>query len=181
MTTFFLDMDGVCCDFCNAAGGLFGLPKIDENWPIGVKKISEFLGIDTATFWNKIDEKGPEFWSEMPEYAWFVDLHTSLKLLGDVVFCSSPSLDSNSPKGKLQWLQKRFGKEFRNYVFTNKKYYLANYIDSILIDDDDEYVALFKKAGGKAILFPQSWNGNSHIRGNKVSYVIQEIYKLRKK
>jgi 5'(3')-deoxyribonucleotidase len=181
MITFFLDMDGVCCNFVKASAILFDKPDIELTWQPGVAKLRDVLKIDDATFWNKIDAQGSEFWLNMPEYPWFMDLYTSLKLLGDVVFCTSPSLDGNSFKGKIEWLQKRFGKEFRNYIFTSKKFYVANYPDSVLIDDDDEKILAFKKNGGKTILFPQIWNQNYHLRNDRIKYVLQETAKLRKK
>jgi hypothetical protein len=64
-------------------------------------------------------------WRNLPEYSWARDLYDSLIKLGEVVFCTSPSWSPDCPKGKLLWLQDRFGKGFREYVFTNKKYLLA--------------------------------------------------------
>ena len=168
-------MDGVCCDFCKATFELFDRKEFIDNWPIGKVKVEEVLEISRGYFWSKLDRAGGDFWKNIEEFPWFKELHRELKQRGTVIFCTSPSQDPECVKGKLQWLQNRFGRHFRDYVFMDKKYLLAK-PNTLLIDDMDYQIENFSTHGGRGILFPQNWNRYSGI-DNKVKHVIEQMEK----
>lgn len=122
------------------------------------KYLNEILGISLEDFWESVNKQRPRLWETLPEYSWFPRLYTNLSKLGEVVFCTTPTIDPRSVSGKLIWLQHRFGRHFRGYVMTEKKYLLAKE-DTLLVDDDQDNVNKFLAHGGNAILVPQPWNG----------------------
>ncbi len=153
---FYLDLDGVCADFTGGVMKLFGHDPSEQqrlpDWGI-----ESYFDLSEDEFWNKIYLQGPEWWRNLEEYPWFNKLYALLKSKGDVYFVSCPSHDPLCTSGKMQWLQDRFGKNFRNYVFTSKKYLLAP-SGGILIDDSEKKCLKYWQAKGRYILFPQPWN-----------------------
>ena len=143
-----------------------------NQWPPGTYNIEKAVGMDHLTFCNIMNNYDSYFWRNLEEYPWFWNLYNQLKGFGDVIFCSKPAISPQSLKGKLEWLQDRFGKEFRDYVFTDKKFYLAN-PNTVLIDDDERQVDPFRSYGGKAILFPQLWNINYKYMPYSLDFVMQ--------
>ena len=169
-----LDLDGVCCNFVSPVLDVFG--KKDITWPDGETSIEKVLNVSTEEMWEKVDNKGSDFWRNLKHYFYFYDLLSELKKIGDVVFLSSPSWDSGCVKGKLEWLQDRFGKSFKDYIFTSKKHYCANN-RTILIDDFSKNCKKFIEFGGQAILFPQPWNDNYMFKtdNDKIQYVLGRV------
>lgn len=175
--TFLLDMDGVCVDFITPALNAVGRPDLIDNWKDNQGNLGELTGLSYGDIWEKIDGLEESFWRDMKEYPWFWDMYNHLSSLGEVVFCTSPSWDENCPKGKLLWLHDRFGRDFRNYVFTNYKYLLASR-RSILIDDTEAQCNSFIKGGldnfgekGRAILFPQPWNAHKGYTDDRLGFI----------
>ena len=146
--TFMLDMDGVCCDWVKAGLKSVGKEELIGTWRNGAKDLGQLTGLSYAEIWEKIDAEGSNWWRTLEEYSWFWELYNKLKERGDVVFCTSPSWDPNCHKGKLEWLHDRFGRSFRDYIFTNRKFYVAK-DNTILIaqfaitkDDIKRYLSL---------------------------------------
>jgi len=178
--TFMLDMDGVCCDWVRAALKSLGKEEFIDNWTPGVKGIEELTGMTKSLFWAELEALGSKWWRDLEEYTWFWELHKTLKESGKVVFCTSPNLDPSSLKGKVGWLQDRFGKHFRDYIITNKKFYVAS-PNIVLVDDNDKQCHNFRALGGKTILFPQLWNATAfdeEAQKNKILYVKKMIAEL---
>ena len=161
--TILLDLDGVCCDFI---GGLCSALDKDRekiyNDPIwaekdGYNRVGEVFGLTEKQLWDFIDRRGLSFWSALEPFPWFDEMHGQLRMIGNVVFLSSPSKDPFCVAGKVRWLQGIFGREFRNYIFTPLKSYFRS-DNSLLIDDSEEMVNKFGLR--HAVLFPQPWNSN---------------------
>jgi len=181
--TFMLDMDGVCCDWLTPALKIIGREDlIGDNWVPGVTTIEDATGTPKPELWTEIEGQGSKWWRDLEEYPWFQDLYDTLTEYGDVVFCTSPNLDPSSLKGKVAWIQDRFGKFFRDYIITNRKHYAASH-NTVLVDDNDKQCQKFKEHGGHVILFPQLWNENAFNKEaleHKLAYVrarIEEIIK----
>jgi len=175
--TFMLDMDGVCCDWVTSALKTIGKPELVDKWTPGVKSLTDFTEVSYHDIWEIIDAKGSEWWRDLKEYPWFWDLYKTLNDNGDVVFCSSPCWEAASLKGKVEWLQDRFGKSYRDYILTNRKYYVAKQ-NSILVDDNDTQCRNFREYGGRTILFPQLWNDtafNEEFQKDRIAYVKSRI------
>lgn len=166
----YLDMDGVCCDFNKAALETFDRMDLYDNKHYSVR---ELIGITDKEFWEKISKKEEKFWSGLEEFSWFKEMYEGLNKIGDVYFCTAPTLDPNCVKGKLIWLQNRFGFGFKKYIFMKDKHLLAK-PDNFLVDDFEEQFENFKKNEGNAVLFPQPWNANRDIE-NRVEFVLTAI------
>lgn len=187
--TIFLDMDGVLSDFVGACGELFDFdPKTLNQW-----SIERHVGIEPKEFWGKIDRHSPRFWAEMEEYPWARTLYTYLRgneQFGTVYICTTPSQSPDSLRGKMYWLQKRMGKNFRDYVLTPHKHLLAH-PGAILIDDSPGNINKFREAGGQGIVFPQPWNWRSvadpvkesdnptsEVPRDRISYTLHHLRKI---
>ena len=174
-------MDGVCTDFASAGIRANGQDphQVLATWEQSFR--GEFLpykvmGLDRDAYWEAIARQGESFWINLQEYEWYPRLVCSLSEIGDVVFLTAGTYAPGSLSGKLMWLQHRFGQDFQGYVFTAKKYLLANPL-SILIDDYELNVAEFRQYGGQAVLFPQIWNSNCTIN-NKVEFTVKSVQEI---
>lgn len=170
----FLDMDGVCTNFDLGCQKVF-------NWPMRPREpkqdVRGFLKISNKEFWNEIDKHGEDFWVDLEEEAWFRDLLQIVEQYDkNWKFLTSPSLSHYAASGKIQWMQNRFGKWFRNYHITpaGNKCDLAKR-DCVLIDDNEKNVKEFKENGGYAILFPRFWNRNYIIESKKLQHVKEQL------
>ncbi|MBN2618175.1 MAG: hypothetical protein JXR64_07655 [Spirochaetales bacterium] len=174
----YLDLDGVCSNFIKSAiiANNLNFNSTVELWKRDYKgQFSAFkvFGISNSEFWKNIELQGEEFWSEMEEYSWFFPLYNRLKDYGEVIFLTSPSQSPLSHSGKIKWIQKRFTKNFKDYIITPRKELLANK-NSILIDDYPENILNFENSGGKGILFPQFWNSIIDVE-NKLEYIENQL------
>lgn len=171
----FLDMDEVLVDFVGGACRLFGIDyrKIENRseWDI-VPYLSRELqklggeGLTDNGFWDRIDEAGEDFWLGLEELPWFGDV---LELCGQsvdrVIIVTTPSVHVSSYAGKVKWLQRRFGRDFREFrLFWNKE--LLAKSDRLLIDDNPDNCLEFKRAGGESVVFPTYYNLSSCYRGD---------------
>jgi 5'(3')-deoxyribonucleotidase len=178
--TFMLDMDGVCCDWVTAGLKTVGKEELIGNWKPGVRDLEEMTGLSYDELWSKIDAEGSEWWRNLEPFPWFKELYNCLGEAGDVVFCTSPSWDSNSLKGKIEWMHDKFGRSFREYILTNHKYYVARH-NTVLIDDNDKQCQNFIAHGGRAILFPQPWNSlafDEEAQKDKMAYVRKQVKEI---
>lgn len=176
----FLDLDGVLADFPGAVIDLFGAnsERIFSNWPEGCYNIESVLGIDAKEMWDRICSKGSPFWRDMARYEWAAPLCEACSRHGDIVFLSCPTRDPSCLEGKLGWLHDLTGDwTMRNFIFTPMKHFLAA-PGRVLIDDNGENCAKFEAAGGKAIRFPQPWNGNHTTR--KLEFVEDALRRMAK-
>lgn len=168
----FVDMDGVCCNWMLPALSLLygdmGATRQYFDWPVG--KTNDL--VKSSEFWDKLASKGPSWWENLPELNHYQKMMKTLRSRGEVFYLTSiPARESgaNAAIGKVRWIQAREGLDFRNYVLTRYKH-LAAGPDSVLIDDTEYQCEEFVQHGGKAILFPQPWNGykGSEYLGFKV-------------
>jgi 5'(3')-deoxyribonucleotidase len=179
--TIYLDMDGVCTDFASA-GIIANGRNPSEVFRLWHKSFRgeyhayKVMGIDMESFWEAVTAEGEAFWVNLQEYAWYSELLGSLQNFGEVLFLTSGSYAPRSLSGKLQWLQIRFGKDFRGYVMTARKHLLAK-PGTILIDDYEANVLAFQKHGGKAVLFPQVWN-REHGVTDSLGFTLESVERL---
>lgn len=173
----FLDMDGVLANFVKAVVALFEVnyDEMMQGWKLGypghysvVPRLGSQLqredkrvsGWNDDMMWDFINtEGGVEYWAGIEEYPWARDLRAfCLDLAPDEVYVvSAPARGPNSPAGKAIWLRQQLGLGPNKWMLGSRKDLLAK-SDRILIDDSDDNVEAFRKAGGKAVLFPQVWN-----------------------
>ena len=169
----FIDMDGVLSNFVQAAFELFDQPTALESLPAGCRDLPKALGVSSQQFWQRIGDAGSRFWSDLEPYPWFDEL------LGVVdpwpwYILTSPSRFGSSADGKMQWLRRYLGEDFRRFLISPQKQLLAR-PGAILIDDLDPNIERFSSAGGTGLLFPRKWNANHAFELDPMPYVRQRL------
>lgn len=187
----YVDMDGVLADFCTAALKVHESPFDYRTYPVpGQYSMEKILNISASEFWSKIDEGGEAFWANLPEFPWTEELIDLLNrnYRDNWMILSSPSINPKCMSGKMKWLQRLLGKQFRQFMFTPAKYkrLLAETPGAILIDDSDLNCDQFIKDGGDAIKFPQVWNTagmyiepkeDPMYRYDEIPYMLEQLTK----
>lgn len=155
----FLDMDGVLCQFHEAALKLHRRNSLSllRDWPKGEYDICKVTGINGIEFWGKIAQYSPNFWRQLLPCLWARELYDTCRKVAAVTISTRPTLDVHSVLGKLQWIELFFGPDFRDYMIGPAKDLLARR-GALLIDDSEANCQAFEKAGGRALLFPRPWN-----------------------
>jgi len=179
MKKFLLDLDGPCSLFIHGALKALNKEELIDNYPQGASNLSEITGVPYPEMYKAIDSLKENFWRNLEETPTFKELYNGLQELGKVYFCTSPSLDSNSLKGKVLWLQDRFGFQFRDYIITYNKFLCAS-PNTILIDDTLEQCQSFIDNGGDAVQFPTALNslGESIPEKDRAKYVLAKIKEI---
>lgn len=169
---FLLDVDGVVCNFVDGLISAHG-------WPIKHDDFTSWnhhrtFGVTDEAMWEPTNDG--KWWTQLPEYEWAKRLVLELRRHGEIIFCTSPSLDATCPSQKVQWLRDHglMHPRKNDYQIGKRKEMNAK-SGAILIDDSDSNVEKFVEHGGTAILFPQPWNRNAAIRGDKVDYVLSQL------
>lgn len=173
----FLDMDGVLFDFVSAALKVHGIQKSKAyaKWEPGYSEMHEAFGFSEDEFWSKINKKD-KFWQELPQYEWIDKLYEKASEIAKTLILSAPSKNPKSAYGKQICLQKWKGYGFRDWIFTPAKHKkLLARPGALLIDDNDQNVEEFRKAGGNAILFPQRWNSGWRAAHRGIQEVLAEL------
>lgn len=173
---FYLDLDGVLVNFVLGATKIFqvGYNELISRWEPGSYEMEKALGVSKKKFFNTLEEHGEEFWANLPIFPYALELYEHCESLGDVTILSAPTLDPSSASGKIRWLQRLFGRNFRDYILTGKKEKCAN-ANSILIDDFSFNTEKFIERGGKAILFPTWFNSRHHLSKDPVNVIKEDI------
>jgi 5'(3')-deoxyribonucleotidase len=172
-----LDVDGVLVDWATRCFEVCGVTKEEgySRWAPGSFEIMEALGMTEEKMWENIQAKGSDFWEFLDDYHWAKKLYDHCKTIAPTYFLTSPSHDTASHVGKINWMKRFTGdSKFRNYLLGPAKHVCARK-NNLLIDDYDKNVKAFKAAGGSTILFPQYWNENNAIREDPLPYVFEKL------
>ena len=158
---FFVDMDGVLVDFPAGVAKKFGVAVNDEMLALG-EEMYTYFGISQKEFWGVIGDD-PSWWADLPSYPWTDRLIEVCRSLGEFYIATSPPKMSPacaacSGTGKMEWLRRKFGWDFRNFFIGAHKHMLAA-LDRVLIEDKPDRCEDFERMGGRSILLPQPWNG----------------------
>lgn len=167
----FLDLDGVVRDWCSGIFKLFDCePILVDTWDRITKYVCKECGISTTYFWE-IQTYG--FWESLKPYT-YINRVLSLFPVEKVCILTSPTLTGAG--GSQAWIRKNLPHLFNNkqYLIGPAKHFCAN-PNSLLIDDSDTNVNIFREAGGHAILFPQSWNRCSGYTEIRLEYVKDKL------
>lgn len=150
----FLDMDGVCTMFAEAAVEACGQPNLVPKQ----YAIEEALRLTPEQFWEHIDARGEDYWVNLRPYPWFLGLYSAMLRQGGKVFVTStPSLARWSASGKIKWLRTHLNDTYNGHIFLADKSVLAG-PRRVLVDDNERSCLAFRAAGGEAVIFPQPWN-----------------------
>ena len=176
-----IDLDEVLVDFVGGACEAWGVAKeqVLKHWEPGVwdmipplsKALSLKETISEKEFWCPINKLGEGFWEDLKWLPWGRNLlQEVMKFTGDWWIASSPNQQPTSHAGKVQWIKQNFGYDFDRFVPVRHKYLMAN-PNTILIDDKDENIDLFREAGGYGIVFPRHHNCLHKVNVDQITYV----------
>jgi len=173
-----LDMDGVIADFFTSAImehpsalnlGIVTPADLETRYPKDKGwDIPSALGVTSGEFWRKIDTY--EFWRGLPAFAGAREFVESVSRMVPVAICTSPSLNSDCCKAKVDWINLHIGNQYPVYLcYRGGKEMFANE-RTLLIDDYDRNVEAFRKAGGRAILVDRPWSNPINVDYTSVDY-----------
>lgn len=173
----YVDMDGVLVNFTLGFAKKFGYnyDELVRNWSPGEWHFEKILKISSGKFYDMLNDGGEEFWSNLPEYEYANDLWDFCNKLAPTYILSAPTQDPGCVKGKVEWLQKKLGKGFSNYILTRHKECCAG-PNTYLIDDRDDNVTKFTEAGGVGICFP-SYSNKMHGLKDQAFEAVKEKLK----
>lgn len=163
-TKVFLDMDGVLTDFTRGWTDILGLPYAYSPYPfeIGVwDYFPELLREYNVTFERVDDVCTHDFWANLP---WMHDGRDILEAVlsrfdyENVYLLTSPMPNLGSPSGKWEWVERNIPSLKEQVIITNASKGLFAGPDRVLIDDKNENVQEFHRAGGEGIFCPRPWN-----------------------
>jgi 5'(3')-deoxyribonucleotidase len=182
--TIFLDVDEV---LANWIGSLLRLLKRDEtevlaHWGTLSPRpwdVVEVLGVSGNTVWRAVDEAGAQFWHDVEPFAYCHELFDLCRSTAPTYLLTSPSKHPSSLAGKLAWMQRVFGRDFRDYLVGPAKHACAR-PDALLIDDSLANCSKFAAHGGHAILFPGVGNDLHHVAPHdRVAHVADQLKDYR--
>lgn len=165
MLAAFLDVDGVLSDFVYASLAHHGLPTNVYDHPDakGIWDIEKVVGWESKRFWDPLATH--DFWAKIPLMPDAMKIIVLLeRRFGDnITLLTAHSKFSNEPNnhhfssGRHAWINTHLP-EYRDKFFIGRQKWRLAHSGTVLIDDKDENIAAFKKAGGRAITVPRPWN-----------------------
>jgi len=179
-----LDMDGVVADWhlqCAKSHGV-SLDELKETFKERPFSLRKALGMGTERIWEPISAAGPSWWADIPETPWARRLWNGCRSIAPTYFLTMPSVHppnvGDSMAGKFMWLQKFTGNEaFNAYLMGPPKCLCANR-HTVLIDDSDDNVREFRKAGGMAVLLPSCANSMHTHDGDPCDFVLGSLAEM---
>jgi len=141
----FCDMDGVLVDFNKGYHKLTGI-QLDDTYHT------------SSEFWDPINEKGQEFWSELE---WTEDGKELWDYISKTlpVVLSAPSRNGfGSRKGKVEWCDRELPKGVKLILAYSKHKKKHSGKNRILIDDRKSNIDDWIKSGGIGILHTSTKN-----------------------
>ena len=175
----FLDMDGVIANFSDKAISAVSGCSLEEAAKISDRLVEHdfhgVLGITEDDFWRSIDAMGDQFWAELPPYPWMNELVATIDKFAPWTILSAPSMHPSCAAGKMKWIYKHFGSNFRNFALAPRKWQFARSADQVLIDDKYSNITEWIQHGGIGILFPRAFNRARDFRCDPVKYVQEQL------
>lgn len=157
--TAFLDMDGILADFVGAVCKAHGRtdPYLDPS-SHGIFEMEKLWGITAAEFWAPADTH--EFWANIPKMPDADGLvQCTINSFGEENICilTAPSNSPGCISGKRAWMKQHYPQFKKRMIFATAKHFIAG-PGKFLIDDRDENIEAWIKAGGFGLLVPRPWN-----------------------
>jgi 5'(3')-deoxyribonucleotidase len=183
ISVIYCDVDEVLADWVGPALRLLGHDPetVYAHWdtlnprPWDVFQVIARPGV----VWRAIDAAGSPFWADLEKLSWADDLLVLLRGFAPTVLLTSPSQHSSCHAGKFEWIQRHFGRTFKDYLLGSCKHRCAH-PGALLIDDSPKNCAAFREHGGHAILFPGVGNDLHIIPPNeRVAYVAAQLMEYR--
>ena len=182
--TIFLDCDGVYSDFINAILRVLKYDfegDITDSWKWGhIMDVFPYLGTD----WQTVSQYCThDFWANLPWTADGKEILEQVQLRfrpDECMVLTRPMNNDESYSGKARWVSRNIPKLTYRLVPTHvPKEEFAHDFNCILIDDCQDNIERFIKAGGAAIMVPLPCNKNDHIyeAGQTVEYIGAQLDK----
>jgi 5'(3')-deoxyribonucleotidase len=158
------DLDGVLANFYEPALRHHEREDLITNYPRGTSWLPDVLGITVPEFWAALPY---DFFATLPLMPDADILIQGIKVMDPAFYvCSTAGPLAHVVRQKIEWMRGYLGSDFSRYVILgggmtketqpNKNIIAAS--NHILIDDFDNNVDEFRKAGGMAVLVPRPWN-----------------------
>lgn len=164
----FVDLDDVLNYFTLHALNYVGCPVVfndfalyQQRWQFNIVKAANELQGNHWTpemFWSQIDR---ECWKSAPLDENALELlYMCASYVGkeNVCILSSPIKDPECLAGKLEWIHENMPPWIHRQFLIGPAKSMCACRGALLIDDHDDNVYKFRKAGGDAVLVPRPWN-----------------------
>jgi hypothetical protein len=176
----YLDCDQVLADFIAGTARAINYP-----YP-GTKNFPDGWTYNFFRFMNSTREEVDkhcdiDFWANLP---WIEDGKEILKVVlsrfrpHEITVLTKPMRNNGSYTGKMIWFENNIPELYDRVIltFVPKEEFAFDW-NHLLIDDCQENVERFIKAGGAAILVPRPWNQNRQVffDGKAVKYITEMI------
>lgn len=169
----FLDMDGVLVDFVGGIYRAFGVP-----YDYGISATKWKFYADMGLSFEEFDSIcNIDFWARLD---WMRDGRAILNTIIDkiqpiasIYLVTAPMPNPGSSTGKTLWVKKHISWLKERLIITQASKALMAGPDTLLIDDKDQNVIEFQKAGGQAILVPRPWN-SEYVHARDTLDVVQK-------
>lgn len=156
----FLDVDGVLANLVAVAFRVHNVPENAYDHPAhkGQWHLHEIAGIPEDYFWKCLDNF--EFWHSLPF------MHDAFKILNlveerfgekNVFLLTAHTWSHHCTGGRHAWINQLMP-DYKDRFFIGCEKYAFAHHGTVLIDDRDKNINLFKKAGGRGIIVPRPWN-----------------------
>lgn len=163
----YLDMDGVLVDFVSGLHRALGLDYSYLDYPYKPNKWDIFgdiikrANLEPSYFYEINNLCTTDFWKNL---GWMHDGLEVFELvlkkfdLDQIYLLTDPMPNVESATGKWMWVKENIPELYKKTIITQAPKSLFAKSNVLLIDDKNESVEGFKKAGGKACLLPRYWN-----------------------
>lgn len=166
----FLDLDGVLANFTD------GACKVHGRLGYCVKKWDWYSdwGYSDDDFWRPIEELGEDFYSKwVKPFPWNNDILRLVRSHGEFVIATANPLHPGLASSKTRWINEHIRGPVDVMMGNRKDLFSAP--GRILIDDSDDNISRWRESGGDGILFPQPWNENRILVGERVQVVREQL------
>ena len=187
INTVFLDLDGVITDFLTGLHKALDIPYDINNYLYEKGKWDMLADIKTGieetcfTFQDCNNCCIAKFWAELP---WMHDGRDILRAVIDtlglekVYFLTTPMSNLESASGKMMWVNDNLPIYLKRTIITQAPKSLLARPNVLLIDDRNENIDEFVKAGGQGILVPRPWNRAYKQVDSSAKVVREQLEKL---
>ena len=182
--TIFLDVDEVLANWLGPTLALLGhtIEGTAAMWDRCNPRpwdVFQVLSMPSHRAWQIIAEAGAEHWANLPTYPWTRPLYDHCRAVAPTYLLTSPCVTGadHCAAGKVAWMQRHFGSNFRDYLITSQKHLLAR-PGAVLIDDNADHCRRFTEHGGASILFPGLGNEHHALRHDPMPHVLARLSDL---
>lgn len=176
----FLDMDGVLVDFLKGIHDALGADYDFDNYPYEKGKWDMFADIGGFNLPFKVIDAlcTSDFWADLD---WMPDGRDILREvinrqpLADVYLLTTPMPNLGSASGKMRWVAEHLPHMITQVIVTQAPKALLAGPDRILIDDKDQNIDEWVKAGGIGVLVPRPWNRLRVAADNSAQFVARQL------